>query len=253
MNYLLRGGYNPQKLELMLSLTSIRSEDIRASIHNHLVDGCAVDLAAALNGADVANLKRALKKLNEIASIVEEIKNIDLYKRVAKVTEEPKPKKAKFDPAACIPDLINAKAWSEWCEFRKGKRKPVSQAAAKKQLAMLEKYPTHIQKQIIDSSIQNDYQGLFPPKGGFNGQNQPARSSHAQRSESDTAALLAYADSIENGHGFMGANGSAVPQQVDSSRGAGNGEWPAVEQFQLVAEEDGTVIDRRVRNGDGSL
>lgn len=87
MNYLIRGGYNPQKLELMLSLTSIRSEDIRAAIHNHLVDGCAVDLAAALNGADVANLKRALKKLNEIARIVEEIKNIDLYKRVAKVTE----------------------------------------------------------------------------------------------------------------------------------------------------------------------
>ena len=245
MNYLLRGGYNPQKLELMISLTSIRSEDIRAAIHNHLVDGCAVDLAAALNCADVANLKRALKKLNEIAGIVEEIKNIDLYKRVAKVTKESKPKKEKFDPTACSPDSINAKAWTEWCEFRKGKRKPVSQAAAKKQLAMLEKYPSHIQQQIIDSSIQNDYQGLFPPKGGFNGQNQPARSSHAQRSESDTEQLIAYAGAYSQHDHSLGWDGQNIPQQMDGSGGTSNGEWEAVAEFQLVAEEDGTVIDRR--------
>ena len=161
--------------------------------------------------------------------------------------------KAKFDPMACVPDAVNILAWSEWCEFRKSKRKPVSKAAAKKQLEMLSKYPNHIQQEIINSSIQNDYQGLFPPKGGFNGQNQPVRSSHAQRSESDTAALLAYADSVENGYCAVGKNGSALSQQMDSSRGAGNGEWPPVEQFQLVAEEDGTVIDRRIRNGNGAL
>lgn len=253
MNYLLRGGYNPQKLELMLSLTSIRSEDIRAAISDHLVKGFRVEDSASLNLVDAGNLKRALKKLNETARIVEEIKNIDLYKSVAKVTEEPKQKGDEFAPTACVPDLINTAAWSEWCAFRKEKRKPVSKAAAKKQLAMLEKYTHEVQAQIINSSIQNDYQGLFPPKGGFNGQNQPARSSHAQRSESDTAALLAYADSVENGYSAMGANGSAVPQQMDGSGRSGNGEWPPVEQFQLVAEEDGAVIDRRVRNGDGAL
>lgn len=86
MNYLLSGGYNPQKLELMLSLTSIRSEDIRSAIHDHLVKGAAIDTAAALNLVDSGNLNRALKKLNEVASVVEQIKNIDLYKTVSKVT-----------------------------------------------------------------------------------------------------------------------------------------------------------------------
>jgi hypothetical protein len=99
MNYLLRGGYKPEKLALMLSLTSIRSEDIRAAIHDHLVEGAAIDTAAALNMADAGNLKRALKKLNETARIVEEIKNIDLRKsdtskQVALVTDK-KPARTK--------------------------------------------------------------------------------------------------------------------------------------------------------------
>ena len=86
MNYLLSGGYNPKKLELLLSLTSIRSEDIRAAISDHLVRGASIDLAAALNLVDAGNLKRSLKKLNEVARVVEEVKNIDLYKTVSKVT-----------------------------------------------------------------------------------------------------------------------------------------------------------------------
>lgn len=84
MNYLLSGGYNPQKLDLLLSLTSIRSEDIKSAIHDHLVRGAAIDLAASLNLVDSGNLKRALKKLNETARIVEEIKVIDLRKTVTK-------------------------------------------------------------------------------------------------------------------------------------------------------------------------
>ena len=88
MNYLLSGGYNPQKLELLLSLTSIRSDDIRAAIADHLIRGASIDFAASLNLVDSSNLKRSLKKLNEVARVVEEIKNIDLYKTVSKVIDD---------------------------------------------------------------------------------------------------------------------------------------------------------------------
>lgn len=80
MNYLLSGGYNPQKLELLISLTSIRSEDVIGAIRDHLIKGASIEAASQWNYADAGNTKRALKKLNEVARIVEECKNIDLYK-----------------------------------------------------------------------------------------------------------------------------------------------------------------------------
>lgn len=63
-----------------------------------------------------------------------------------------------------IPIGINAPAWSEWVEYRKSKKKVVSQKAATKQFGLLLKYSDFEQQQIINSSISNDYQGLFEPK-----------------------------------------------------------------------------------------
>lgn len=63
-----------------------------------------------------------------------------------------------------IPDGINSDSFNEWLEFRKEKKKPVSLIAANKQFTLLAKYNKEIQKQIIDSSITNDWQGLFEPK-----------------------------------------------------------------------------------------
>jgi len=64
-----------------------------------------------------------------------------------------------------IPDGINQPAWNEWVVYRKSKKKTVSAAAAKKQFKLLSNYAFDVQQQIIDQSIQNDYQGLFGPKG----------------------------------------------------------------------------------------
>ena len=64
-----------------------------------------------------------------------------------------------------IPDGININAWSEWIEFRKSKRKPVSKIAANKQFKMLLKYDLKTQQEIINNSITSDYQGLFEPRG----------------------------------------------------------------------------------------
>ena len=60
-----------------------------------------------------------------------------------------------------IPDGINKELFSEWLEYRKSKKKPVSQVAAKKQFKLLAKYSEAEQELIINKSIQNDYQGLF--------------------------------------------------------------------------------------------
>jgi len=64
-----------------------------------------------------------------------------------------------------IPDGINQTAWTEWLSYRITKKKPVSQKAATKQFKLLSNYAFDVQQQIIDQSIQNDYQGLFEPKG----------------------------------------------------------------------------------------
>lgn len=249
MNYLLNGGYNPQKLEMLLDATGIRSEDIIAAIKDHLIRGADKNTSAELNLVDVANLNRAIRKLNMWAERFERWNQLcnksDKSKQVALVIEV-KPKAKKFDPLEVVPETINVTAWREWAEFRKEKRKPISKAAAPKQLKLLAKYPHEVQQDIVNSSIQNDYQGLFEPKGMANAkQNRYAKNSHAQRSADDTRSLLAFADALETGSSSMGENGAALPQPMDSSRGAiSQRGWQPVDEFELVAQEDGTFIER---------
>ncbi|MDB4261554.1 hypothetical protein N9878_01670 [bacterium] len=64
-----------------------------------------------------------------------------------------------------VPVGINSAAWTEWVDYRKTKKKTVSQAAATKQFKLLSTYSLADQQKIIDNSISNDYQGLFELKG----------------------------------------------------------------------------------------
>ena len=54
--------------------------------------------------------------------------------------------------------------WKEWEDFRRKKGKPISEAAARKQMKMLQDLSREEAIAAIDNSIANDYQGLFPPK-----------------------------------------------------------------------------------------
>ena len=56
------------------------------------------------------------------------------------------------------------KKWKEWENFRRKKRKPISETAANMQFKILEAFDEATASSIIDFSISNDYQGLFPPK-----------------------------------------------------------------------------------------
>lgn len=70
------------------------------------------------------------------------------------------------------PPGINLEAWNEWVEFRKSKRKPVSEQAAKLNWKMLANYDLPAQREIIENSIRKDYQGLFEPTGGYHAKSQ---------------------------------------------------------------------------------
>lgn len=54
--------------------------------------------------------------------------------------------------------------WKEWEDYRRKKGKPISEAAARKQMKMLQDLSREEAIAAIDNSIANDYQGLFPPK-----------------------------------------------------------------------------------------
>lgn len=55
-------------------------------------------------------------------------------------------------------------AWREWLDYRKKTRKKVSRFAAVKQLNLLGEYDPGDAIRIIETSIQNDWQGLFPTR-----------------------------------------------------------------------------------------
>ena len=92
-------------------------------------------------------------------------------------TEEPQPP-PKSTPAkkknpvksfsAMLPDHLQCSdvdvKWKEWENYRRKKGKPISEAAARKQMKMLQDLSREEAIAAIDNSIANDYQGLFPPK-----------------------------------------------------------------------------------------
>lgn len=77
MNYLIQGHESAARLELLLKLTKIESEDIKAALHDHLVRGFKASHAAQINNVQQQNFVRAYKKLNSIAQTIEQIKELD--------------------------------------------------------------------------------------------------------------------------------------------------------------------------------
>ncbi|MPY26940.1 PapB/FocB family fimbrial expression transcriptional regulator [Shewanella sp. YLB-07] len=77
MNYLLPGGEQPKRLQLLLLLTKIKSEPQIAALTEHYVNGLPAERAAARFMIEKSNLSRAQTRLEEVASIIEQIKEID--------------------------------------------------------------------------------------------------------------------------------------------------------------------------------
>ncbi len=143
------------------------------------------------------------------------------------------------------PDGINATAWNEWIAYRKSKKKKVSQKAAKKQFELLTNYAFEVQQQIIDQSIQNDYQGLFEPKGGSNAENRPNGHSATNRlsavdrvratAEKNRAARANNRDNLANAGGCVRVNAG------DSVRGSDAGSLDSPLEGSYTVTDQGRV------------
>lgn len=83
-------------------------------------------------------------------------------------TGKEKVKKEMISFSTMLPEKLQTpkfiKKWTEWEQYRRSKRKPISPAAAALQIKLLSNYDEATAIQIIDFSIASDYQGLFPPK-----------------------------------------------------------------------------------------
>ena len=73
------------------------------------------------------------------------------------------------DISYCFNDEKFVKKYNEWVDFRKEKRKKLSERAIKSQMTFLSDYNVDQACEIIEASIRNDWQGLFPPKNVNNG------------------------------------------------------------------------------------
>ena len=108
---------------------------------------------------------------NDLFDALEEISTEKENKtfHVERALNEYKPIKSALKPRRIeidVPSGINVDAWNEWVDYRKNeKKKTITKAAASKQFRLLLGYTKEQQQQVIDISIQNDYQGLFPIKG----------------------------------------------------------------------------------------
>jgi hypothetical protein len=96
------------------------------------------------------------------------------HKPITKPTSKPTKNKKEIYAldVSALPTEINIDSWIEWFDCRKAANKKITVLAAKKQIEFLTRYDKATQKRIIDTSIANDYQGLFPPKGASHGANQ---------------------------------------------------------------------------------
>jgi hypothetical protein len=74
---LVQGQESAERLNLLLELTRIGSDEIVRALRQHLTDGMSLKDAPLLNGIKQQNFNRSLKRLNEIAATVEQIKEID--------------------------------------------------------------------------------------------------------------------------------------------------------------------------------
>lgn len=76
-------------------------------------------------------------------------------------------KPARFDPLAIpLPDCIKPSAWESWIAYRKDRKLTCSEITLRSQLQNLEAWwnEGHEPNSIMQASITNGWQGLFPPK-----------------------------------------------------------------------------------------
>lgn len=76
MKYLIKGQESKKKIDLLISLTKIESENIIGGIYDHLNRNFSISDSSSFNGCNQPNLSDAIKTLNGVAEIVEKINDL---------------------------------------------------------------------------------------------------------------------------------------------------------------------------------
>ena len=78
MNYLLAGHEPLERMQLLIQkFTKMSSEAQQKALIEHYVNGLPVERAAARFGIEVSNMVRAQERLEEVASNIEQVKELD--------------------------------------------------------------------------------------------------------------------------------------------------------------------------------
>lgn len=86
--YVHSGMESPERFDLLIELSGLRSEKQIQTIKDYLVKGVPIDAAMVMNDVtNKSNLERDLDKINDVAIIVEKIKELD-WVRFRKTGEE---------------------------------------------------------------------------------------------------------------------------------------------------------------------
>jgi len=80
MKFLTKGLESEERINLLLQLTKIGSENIKSALVDHLTKGLTENDAAMLNNVSQQNFNRALKRLNGVADVIEQVKELDWNK-----------------------------------------------------------------------------------------------------------------------------------------------------------------------------
>ena len=87
-------------------------------------------------------------------------------KPAAPILDNNKNKKYRVeDEELPYPSEAFRQAWVEWCGFRREIKKPITKTTANKQLTEMAKWGEKAAIKSMGQSVQNSWQGLFPPQG----------------------------------------------------------------------------------------
>ena len=81
MRYLSQGLESYEKVDLLLKLTRISSDNMQMALSDHLANNFTVAQAALINDVKVGNLRVALVKLNSVAETVEKLHELKISMR----------------------------------------------------------------------------------------------------------------------------------------------------------------------------
>jgi hypothetical protein len=136
---------------------------------------------SAISGAErISQFRERQQKQEYYGDVTNEkrkvTQNTEADNRIQNTEAELKNKKKKSaSPPIVFPSNLNCtefmEAWINWDKFRTEIKHKLTPTTIDKQLAMLAEYPVETAIAMIDKSIEQGWQGLFPLKTNGNGNN----------------------------------------------------------------------------------